>query len=198
MKSLFESFFLSKEFKQKVEFLSRVPVFDGLSRRALGRIVPVLYEKTYPAGETVFKEGEPGRALFIIKSGEVVIAKSRMNPCDYGGVVANPIGNPPGVGIAAAKKPPAGFVAAGSVPDDKVLSTITAGNFFGEMALLEEMSRSATAKTTKDSVLCFMYKINMDNIIQKDPRIGIIVIRNLAKIVSSRLRQTSEFFAGLT
>ena len=75
---------------------------------------------------------------------------------------------------------------------EMVLTKLTAGDFFGEMALLEELPRSAAARVSKEGTLYFIYKVRFDSYIQKDPANGLIIYKNLMKILSSRLRRTSE------
>ncbi|OGS20000.1 MAG: hypothetical protein A2252_01765 [Elusimicrobia bacterium RIFOXYA2_FULL_39_19] len=79
--------------------------------------------------------------------------------------------------------------------DSKILAKLGPGSFFGEMALLEELPRSATAKTTQETTLFLIYKVKFDWFMERDPRVGLKVIFNLAKVLSARLRETSEFFA---
>lgn len=76
----------------------------------------------------------------------------------------------------------------GLLKEDKVLSRLKSGEFFGEMALLEEKPRSATAKAVTPCKMCIIYKANFDSMIDKNPKIGLVVIKNIAVILSSRLR----------
>lgn len=152
-----KSIFIDKEFNQKIAFFKQVALFNGLNDRTLGQVMNIVYQKKYSADEIVFSEGDIGKALFIVKSGEVAISKS-----------------------------------------EKILARLHTGNFFGEMALLEETVRSATAKTTKESEICMIYKVKFDGLIEDNPRAGVKIIRNLAKILSSRLRQTSEEYVSST
>jgi CRP-like cAMP-binding protein len=154
--------FMDPEFEKQVEFLSRIPFFQGLHRHELGKLLGIMYAKTYPAGEVVFQEGDAGRALFIVESGEVAIVKSAH--------------------------------AAPAHTEDVVIARVGPGGFFGEMALLEELPRSATVKTTAESVLHFMYKVKLDAFMDRHPRIGVRVLHNLAKVLSSRLRVTSDSY----
>ncbi|MEW6041796.1 MAG: cyclic nucleotide-binding domain-containing protein, partial [Elusimicrobiota bacterium] len=75
---------------------------------------------------------------------------------------------------------------------NKPLARLKEGDFFGEMALLEEVPRTATATAVTVAEIGFMYKAAFDTLIENDPRLGLKVIYNLAKMVSGRLRETSE------
>ena len=76
----------------------------------------------------------------------------------------------------------------GLLKENKILSRLKSGEFFGEMALLEEKPRSATAKAVTPCQMCIIYKANFDSMIEKNPKIGLMVIKNIAVILSSRLR----------
>ncbi|MDD5491616.1 MAG: cyclic nucleotide-binding domain-containing protein [bacterium] len=76
----------------------------------------------------------------------------------------------------------------GLLKEEKILSRLKSGDFFGEMALLEEKPRSATAKVLVPCQVCIIYKANFDSMIDKNPKIGLAVIKNISVILSSRLR----------
>jgi CRP/FNR family transcriptional regulator, cyclic AMP receptor protein len=57
---------------QRKEFLIRTPFFGGLDDGALERVIAMLVERSVVAGETVFREGEQGRSMYIVRSGELV------------------------------------------------------------------------------------------------------------------------------
>lgn len=59
---------------RRLHLLAQVPLFAGLDRRHLGKLLVKLFEKEYPAGEIIFREGDPGKALFIVLDGKVSIA----------------------------------------------------------------------------------------------------------------------------
>ncbi len=56
--------------------LREVDFLSDLNDQELGVLATVLKEKTYATGETVFKEGEQGQSLFIIRKGEVKACKT--------------------------------------------------------------------------------------------------------------------------
>ena len=41
---------------RRLQLLEKVPLFAGLSRRQLGKLLVKLFEKEYAAGETIFLE----------------------------------------------------------------------------------------------------------------------------------------------
>jgi len=64
----------------RLELLARVPLFAGLSHRQLGKLLVKLFEKEYQPGEIIFKQGEPGKALFIVLSGKILIVRTSHGP----------------------------------------------------------------------------------------------------------------------
>src|ERR1700756_4960460 len=61
---------------QRLRFLENVPLFAGLSQKQLGKLLVKLFEKEYLVGETVFLQGDAGKALFIVLSGKILIVRS--------------------------------------------------------------------------------------------------------------------------
>ena len=56
-------------------FLVATPFFGGLSDASLDLLIPMLAERRFDVGATVVAEGEPGRSMFIVRSGELVVSK---------------------------------------------------------------------------------------------------------------------------
>jgi rhodanese-related sulfurtransferase len=61
-----------------LDILAKSPVFKELPRDALEAIAGVVESRTVPAKTMIFKEGDPGDALYIVRSGSVRIF--RKNP----------------------------------------------------------------------------------------------------------------------
>jgi CRP/FNR family transcriptional regulator, cyclic AMP receptor protein len=76
-------------------FLLATPFFGGLSDASLDLLVSMLVERRFDADATVVAEGEPGRSMFIVHSGELVVSKlgdagrvirmARLEPGDFFG-----------------------------------------------------------------------------------------------------------------
>jgi CRP/FNR family cyclic AMP-dependent transcriptional regulator len=56
-------------------FLIATPFFGGLSDQSLDLLVSMLVERYFDVGATVFAEGEPGRSMFVVHSGKLVVSK---------------------------------------------------------------------------------------------------------------------------
>jgi CRP-like cAMP-binding protein len=73
-----------------------------------------------------------------------------------------------------------------------VLATIGANDIVGEMSLIDSEPRSATGRTSEDSVLLVIKKQSFNEILQSDPRIAAKVLMGLLKVISGRLRMTDK------
>ncbi|MBI2362553.1 MAG: cyclic nucleotide-binding domain-containing protein [Elusimicrobia bacterium] len=72
------------------------------------------------------------------------------------------------------------------------LAELGTGALFGEMALLEQLPRSASATAVEPSTLMLLYRSKLDEILHYHPRIGVSVMRHLARLLSARLRRASD------
>lgn len=61
---------------EKVIFLKSVDIFEHATVEQLGRIAGLTEEVHFEPGETIFKEGEPGDAFYLLLSGRVFIEKN--------------------------------------------------------------------------------------------------------------------------
>src|SRR3954470_6914701 len=56
-------------------FLLATPFFGGIPDQSLDLLMSMLVECRFDTGATVVTEGEPGRSLFIVKSGRLAVSK---------------------------------------------------------------------------------------------------------------------------
>jgi len=56
-------------------FLLGTPFFGGLPEASLDLMVSMLVERHFDAGATVVAEGEPGRSMFIVHAGQLVVSR---------------------------------------------------------------------------------------------------------------------------
>jgi CRP-like cAMP-binding protein len=139
-----------------VEALKAVPLFAGLKDAALRKVLRILHERTYKAGEVIFREGEPGNGMYIVRKGAVRI------------VIRMPDGS------------------------EKQLAQLTERQFFGEMALLEQAPRSASAVAAEPTQLLGFFVPDLENLIERDAALGSQVLWKLAWLMAIRLRTMNE------
>lgn len=124
-----------------------MPAMDAIFER---------YGKTYPAGSSIFKEGDLGEEMFIIQSGQVKITKK-------------------------------------TTDGEKTLVILSDGDFFGEMAVIDNEPRSAGAIAQTDTKLIVLNQNVFDETMQSNAHIVKKILRNM----SSRLREANKQIANL-
>ena len=139
-----------------ISFLRSVPLFNSLSKRELLTLNSIAHLRTYQENEFVFRKGQPGAAMFILKSGEISIVDHE--------------------------------------PDssENVIATLGENSFFGELALLDDSPRSASAKATGHSEVYAFFRTDLEKLLSSSPQIGLQVYRALAMIIGTRLKSTNE------
>jgi len=151
----------SSHSEDELEFLSSVPIFDSLSKRQKIKLQKIIHVRSYEKGEVIFRQGDPGVGLYIVKDGEVDVYN------EY---------------------------------QDLTCSKITVlhhGDFFGETSLLNETPRSATIVCVKPSLLWGLFKPDLLNLIDSDPKLGVRLIFRLSQIVAERLRLLNDNYCGI-
>ncbi len=100
--------------------------------------------KTFPSGTVLFRDGERGKEMYVIQSGEVKITKE----------------------------------VRGEV---QTLATIGAGEFFGEMAILNNKPRSASAETVSEAKMLVIDPKTFEAMIKGNTEIAVRMIKKLAQ-----------------
>jgi len=77
----------------------------------------------------------------------------------------------------------------GNVSGEETLTVLKQGDFFGEMALLEDLPRSATAIAHGDAFIMEIGGERFLRFVEKDPASGVKILITLAKRLSARLRE---------
>lgn len=78
-----------------------------------------------------------------------------------------------------------------------VLAQFNKGSTVGEMSLVEESPRSATAIALDEAEILILSRDNFERILKESPQVGVKILRNIAKSLSTRLRHTSGRFADV-
>jgi CRP-like cAMP-binding protein len=139
----------------RLNILERVPLFAGLSRRQLGKLLVKFFEKEYGSGETIFNEGEPGKALFVVLAGSVSICRA-LNE------------------------------------GEEVLAKLSAGGYFGELALIDDQPRFASARATEASRLLILYRSDFEDLMEGQRALAIQVMGNLLKTLAGYVRRAQS------
>lgn len=154
-----------------VDALRGVELFDGLTDAQLGSLHKVAREHSVPAGTVIVHEGGlGGDVLFVLTGGSVGVTKR--------------------LGLTAES------------PDDgarqKTIVRLEAPQAFGEMCLIEDAERSATITAHSDCKLLEIGRADFERLVEADLVLGYCVVRNIARVLSFRLRRTDRDVLKLT
>lgn len=75
--------------------------------------------------------------------------------------------------------------------ESRCLAIMSSGQIFGEMALLDNKERTASASVLEDGVIHFLYTSSLNALIRRHPDIGVIILRNMAILLSCLLRRAN-------
>jgi CRP-like cAMP-binding protein len=148
----------------------KIFLFQDIKPDELHRVLDRTSLREFPAGTVIIQEGEPGDSLFIMAAGEVEITKQLTLVLDE------------------------------DTPKERVMIRLKAENgvYFGEMALLESETRSATVTALTDCSLLELHQKDFLELIEQHPAMGIKLLLRLAQILSRHLRKTNQDVVKLT
>lgn len=75
--------------------------------------------------------------------------------------------------------------------EDKVLTVLGAGDYFGENALLDEGPRTVTAIVSQDSQLLVIKRSGFNKLFDEDPKLALKIILGMYQVLSSRIRKAA-------
>ena len=142
--------------------LREVGLFGALSDEFLDHLVSTLTVSRILPGDTIFREGDPAREMYVVLDGEIeVLKKSRR-------------GRETRVAILG--------------PNDT----------FGEMSIIDMQPRSATVRALGPARLLKISTEEMDSLYRHDLKSYTLIVLNIARDLSRRLRVTDGLLADFT
>ncbi len=136
--------------------LAEVPFFKLLDDAERVALAAVLEEVSFRQGEFVFKFGDPGDALYLVRSGAIDLY----------------VADTTGVKI--------------------VLTTANAGDFFGELSLLDGGPRTANALAAADTELLVLDRDDLQLFIRSKPDAAL----DMLTVMGQRVRSADELLRG--
>ncbi len=76
--------------------------------------------------------------------------------------------------------------------EEKVLAILYSGDHFGEIALVDNQTRSATIVTNEDTELIQIKDEDFNRLLEEDKEIALKFYRTFVKVLAGRLRDTNE------
>lgn len=77
------------------------------------------------------------------------------------------------------------------------IASISSGKIFGELAFLDGAPRNAYAVANQASILLEMQRLAFNDLVQREPHLGMVVMKNVALDLSNKLRAASSTIASL-
>jgi CRP/FNR family cyclic AMP-dependent transcriptional regulator len=143
---------------ENIRLLRNIPLFKEMSPQEIMLVVLAGESVWYGKGDMIFREGTEGDALYIIKSGEVRVAKY-----DGHGV-------------------------------ERDLAILTTGEHFGELALIDNLPRSASAFAVSDSEIIRIPRSNFEDLLKHHEGIERKFYKAFTRILAERLRKQNDNF----
>lgn len=138
--------------------LESVPIFAGLTAKALDLLSLEGSDYAFADGEIIFREGEADDSIFVIESGSVRICRN------FG------------------------------EPGELELAVLQPGELFGETCLLETLAHTATAQAAGPTKLFNITGRTFHHLYKALPGQYGILMLNIARDLSRRLRQLDSVY----
>lgn len=146
-----------------INFLKQSDIFYQFTPTQLELVANLCQETIFQEGETIFRENNDSKELYVIAQGEVDIL---INPALVGGP-------------------------ASGEPKETRIATLRRGQSFGEVALVDEGLRSATARAAhKDTRLLVIPRDKLIMLCETYPQLGYRLMHNLAADLAMKIRNT--------
>jgi CRP/FNR family cyclic AMP-dependent transcriptional regulator len=155
-----------------VEIIKETFIFNDLDEQEVADILKITREKRFSEGETVMQEGQEGDSMYIVADGRVEVSKTLTMKGGEGDFTKR----------------------------EKILKRFKAEDnvVFGEIAMIDRENRSASVVTTTDCILLEIKREDLLDLIEKRPQMGIKILKRMAQLLASRLRQSSQDVIRLT
>lgn len=134
--------------------LRKIPLFADLDATLHQEIIQHIVLMYYPANYQLFKEGNDGDALYLVKKGQIQIYHEPNE--------------------------------AGDLPQN--VAEIGEGGFFGEMALVSEVPRNASAKALTECEIFILKKDDFKKLLEINTNLA----EQISATVVSRLKQNDQ------
>ncbi len=81
--------------------------------------------------------------------------------------------------------------------DEKTLVVLGPEDIFGEMAVIDGLPRSATARVAEDAELISLKKKDLERLCRDDAALALKLVSNIVKVFSKRVREANEEYRDM-
>lgn len=146
-------------------------LFDSLSKKEFSIIEKIIHVRKYGVGEHIFYQHHAASGMYIIVRGKISISSDKIIFDDEKNEEKR---------------------------ESTVITNLVAGDFFGELALIEDKAlRSATASVLESATLIGFFKPDLLELMETHPIIGMKVIFKIAQVLGKRLVETNQELADI-
>ncbi|MCF8058008.1 MAG: cyclic nucleotide-binding domain-containing protein [Bacteriovoracaceae bacterium] len=139
-------------------FLRKIDVLSNFSENELRILAKYLHLRKFQPGEVIFKQGELGVGFYLLYNGYADIIVENTEGTDE------------------------------VKPSSKHILTLEKSDYFGELALLQEISiRNASAVSRQGCELLGLFKPDLEELINHYPVIAAKLLQSISLIVANRL-----------
>ena len=142
--------------------LREIGLFGALSDEVLQHLSSTLRTMRAAPGDTIFREGEPAREMYVVLEGEIEVVKKSRRGRDMRVAILGP------------------------------------SDCFGEMSIIDMQNRSASVRSLAPSRLLRMASDDMDALYRFDLKSYTLIVLNIARDLSRRLRVADGILADFT
>lgn len=145
------------------------PLFVGVDCDAFDKFAQVASYQEYQPGDVIIHEGEQKNALMVIEKGQVEVLKEDIS-------------------LYADEQKIA------TLSGERKFCDIFRGDILGEMSLIDVEPASATVRAVTEVGIWSMNREDFAAVLRKDLTTYIVIITNIARILSRRLRDCGKIF----
>ena len=132
-------------------FLRRVPFLAEMSESDITLVANAMRRRNYRRGEVIFRQDDPGNALYLIDSGTVKISRQ------------------------------------GEDGREITLTLLHSGEYFGELALLDDEPRSADAIAVEPTTVYLLPKAEFKSFLLANPHVPLQMLSAMSRMYVRRL-----------
>ncbi len=100
--------------------------------------------------------------------------------------------NQPGAALFIIEKGRVGIEIPSKDEKNILVTELKEGDFLGELALLDNSPRSATARANEPTIAFSLFRSDLQELIEVDPVVASLIFQSLSLFVGTRLKKTTQ------